>query len=80
MSVCAVQSEREAIDYLIGLFYHHSRIRLNAEKDSLIRARLGKRLRHYGFRNLVEYCHFLGQDAGRFEITHAVDALATNRL
>jgi chemotaxis protein methyltransferase CheR len=70
--------EAASFDYIISLIYERSRIRLHDGKQSLIRARLGKRMRHHGFETLPEYCEFLRTQADEEEITHVVDALTTN--
>lgn len=70
--------EAASFDYIIALIYERSRIRLHDGKQSLIRARLGKRMRHHGFETLTEYCTFLQTQADEEEMTHVVDALTTN--
>ena len=42
-------AETEACQYIAGLIYDRCRIRLHKGKEALIRARLGKRMRHIGF-------------------------------
>ncbi len=71
-------TETEAFDFIIALIYERCGIRLHDGKHHLIRARLGKRMRHYGINSLPEYCEFLQKKAGEDEITHVVDALTTN--
>ncbi len=70
--------EAASFDYIISLIYERSRIRLHDGKQSLIRARLGKRMRLHGFQTLTAYCDFLRSDADEEEMTHVVDALTTN--
>lgn len=70
--------ETEAFDYIIGVIYERSRIRLHDGKQSLIRSRLGKRMRHHGFEQLGDYCDYLRQSGDEDELTHVVDALTTN--
>ncbi len=70
--------ENEALAYVSSLVYERSRIRLDSGKQALIRARLGKRMRHYGFTELAEYCHFLQTDADEEEFTRVIDSLTTN--
>ncbi|MFO1497058.1 MAG: protein-glutamate O-methyltransferase CheR [Verrucomicrobiota bacterium] len=76
MSVSA--SDAEAVDFLIALIYERSRIRLHEGKHPLIRARLGKRLRHHGFETLSEYCRYLRQSGDEAEMTQVIDSLTTN--
>jgi chemotaxis protein methyltransferase CheR len=71
-------SETEAFQYISALIYERSRIRLDHDKHSLIKSRLGKRLRHHGFGDLSEYCQFLQNEAGEDEFTCVINALVTN--
>jgi chemotaxis protein methyltransferase CheR len=73
-----VADDQEAIEFIISLIYERSGIRLHEGKQHLIRARLGKRLRHHGMTDLAEYCHLLRRQTGEDEITQVVDALTTN--
>jgi chemotaxis protein methyltransferase CheR len=73
-----VTDETEAFDFIIALIYERCRIRLHDGKKSLIRARLGKRMRHLGFSTLPEYCHYLQSSGDELECTRVVDALTTN--
>jgi len=70
--------EIRALDYVIGLIYERSRIRMDRGKEALIRARLGKRMRALGIPSLPEYCHLLDSPAGAEEVPRAIDALTTN--
>jgi len=70
--------EVEAFQYIIGLVYDTCGVCLHEGKHELIRARLGKRLRHYGMSNLSEYCEFLQQQTNDDELTQVVDSLTTN--
>ena len=74
----AVREDETACDFIIALIYERSRIRLHEGKQALIKARLGKRMRHHGCASLAEYCELLKGPAGHAEITHTVDALTTN--
>lgn len=71
-------AETEALKYISALIYERCRIRLDDGKHALIRARLGKRMRHHGIAGLPEYCRFLKTDGGEEEVTKVVDALTTN--
>ncbi len=71
-------SEADACEYIIDLIYERCRIRLHNGKEALIKARLGKRMRHHGFADLAEYCEFLRTRADEDEFTWVVDALTTN--
>jgi chemotaxis protein methyltransferase CheR len=71
-------AEAEACRYISELIYARCGISLHRGKESLIRARLGKRVRHHGFSGLPEYCNFLRHGADQAEFTRVVDALTTN--
>ncbi len=70
--------ETEAYQYVIDLIYDRCRIKLHDGKEQLIKARLGKRMRHHGHATLEEYCNFLRTEADENEFTLVVDALTTN--
>ncbi|HEX3799602.1 MAG TPA: protein-glutamate O-methyltransferase CheR [Verrucomicrobiae bacterium] len=74
----AATAEAEACKYIIHFIYERCRIRLHAGKEALIKARLGKRIRHLGFSTLAEYCDFLRTRGDDEEFTRVVDALTTN--
>ena len=74
----AVAQESEAYQYIIALVYDRCRIRLHDGKEQLIKARLGKRMRHLGVSSLAVYCDFLRTRADDDEFTFVVDALTTN--
>jgi len=66
------------VDSIVALVYERSRIRLSREKEALIRARLGKRMRSLGLETLPDYCDHLFSPGGADEVGHAIDALTTN--
>lgn len=72
------RAELKAVDAIVALVYERSRIRLSREKEALIRARLGKRMRALGIQTLPEYCAHLESASGADEIGRAIDALTTN--
>ncbi|MEK7678441.1 MAG: protein-glutamate O-methyltransferase CheR [Verrucomicrobiota bacterium] len=74
----AIAQETGAYEYIIGLIYERCRIKLHDGKEALIKARLGKRMRHHGMESLAEYCDFLRTRAEEDEFTLVVDALTTN--
>lgn len=76
--MAAAAHEEADFQFVISLVYQRSRIRLHDGKHALIRARLGKRMRHHGFESFHRYCEFLRRDGTEEEITHVVDALTTN--
>jgi chemotaxis protein methyltransferase CheR len=73
-----ISEDQKAIEFVIALIYERAHIRLQPCKESLIRARLGKRQRALGLSTLPEYCHYLETSGDEAELTHAVDALTTN--
>jgi chemotaxis protein methyltransferase CheR len=73
-----MKDEAKACRYIIDLIYQRSGIRLHEGKEALIKARLGKRLRHLGFASLPEYCDFLQAGGGEEELERVTDALTTN--
>jgi chemotaxis protein methyltransferase CheR len=78
MTASKIKDEPAAFEYIINLIYQRCGIRLHEGKQELIRARLGKRIRHHGFHSLPDYCDFLQHSADEDEMTQVVDALTTN--
>jgi chemotaxis protein methyltransferase CheR len=74
----ARRSEARACQYIIDLIYQRSGIRLHEGKEALIRARLGKRVRHLGLADLSQYCDYLQTSGTDEEFVRVVDALTTN--
>ena len=72
------RAELKAIDSIVDLVYERSRIRLSRDKEALIRARLGKRMRALGIPTLIGYCEYLFSRDGADEVQNAIDALTTN--
>lgn len=70
--------EASDFEFVINLIYERCRIRLHDGKQQLIKARLGKRMRHHGFESLGQYCDYLRRTGDEEELTHMVDALTTN--
>jgi chemotaxis protein methyltransferase CheR len=66
------------VDFIVALIYERSCIRLSRDKEALIRARLGKRMRALGLETLPDYCAYLDSSGGADEVQHALDALTTN--
>jgi len=74
----APAAEAKAYTYIIELIYERCRIKLHDGKEHLIRARLGKRMRHHNCESLAEYCELLRARNDEDEFTLVVDALTTN--
>jgi chemotaxis protein methyltransferase CheR len=60
------------------LVYEHSRINLGPDKQELVAARLGKRLRSLNLSNYREYCLLLESPEGLDELENLVDVISTN--
>jgi chemotaxis protein methyltransferase CheR len=73
-----ISSETAAFRYIIDLIYERTGIQLHQGKETLIQARLGKRIRHLGLAGLTEYCNFLQSAADKDELEIVVNALTTN--
>ena len=68
----------KAYRILTDLVYEHSRIRLGAEKQTLLANRLQKRLRTLGLTSYDDYCAVLQSHDGAQEIEELVDLISTN--
>ena len=55
----------KAYRILVDLVYEHSRIRLGADKQTLLANRLQKRLRVLGLKSYDDYCAVLQSQRGR---------------
>ena len=73
-----ISSDDRAIAWVVDEVYTRSRIRLHDGKETLIRTRLGKRMRHLGIPSLADYCNYLQSSKDSDEFTHMLDALTTN--
>jgi chemotaxis protein methyltransferase CheR len=60
------------------LIYEHSGINLGPQKQQLVRARLGKRLRQGSFRSYRDYYEFVRKDETGAELSALLDAISTN--
>ena len=74
----ATREELTAYQFIIELIYDRCGIRLHEGKHHLIKARLGKRMRHHNIPTLPEYVAFLRSKGDEDELTHVTDALTTN--
>ena len=64
--------------FLRDFVYQHSRINLGPDKQELVSARLGKRLRATGLATITDYCDLLRTPAGTEELGNLIDAISTN--
>jgi chemotaxis protein methyltransferase CheR len=67
-----------AYQTLANLVFQHSRIRLGADKQTMLANRLRKRLRALGLACYDEYCAVLRSERGPDEVEHLVDLISTN--
>ena len=68
----------EILDRIRELIYQKSGIKLDVRKESLIRARVGKRMRTLGLLNQEEYLRHVIESNDEKEIIHLLDAISTN--
>jgi len=61
-----------------ALVYEKSGINLGSQKQQLVRARLGKRLRAGSFKSYRAYYEFVKNDASGAELSALIDAISTN--
>ncbi len=64
--------------FIRDIVYQHSRINLGPDKQELVSARLGKRLRATGRANVEDYCALLRGPEGEEELGHLIDVISTN--
>ena len=64
--------------FIREIVYSHSRINLGPDKQELVSARLGKRLRATGQATVGEYCDLLRTPAGADELGNLIDVISTN--
>ncbi|MEI8387530.1 MAG: protein-glutamate O-methyltransferase CheR [Verrucomicrobiota bacterium] len=65
-------------DQICRLVYERSRINLGPDKQELVAARLGKRLRALNLPSYREYCRYLKSPEGLDELVNLVDVISTN--
>ncbi len=67
-------------DYILfqRLVYNKSGINLGDQKQQLVRARLGKRVRENGFASFREYYYHIEKDHTGEELCYLLDAISTN--
>jgi chemotaxis protein methyltransferase CheR len=64
--------------FIRDIVYQHSRINLGTDKQELVNARLGKRLRATGKATIGDYCDLLRTPAGTEELGNLIDVISTN--
>lgn len=65
-------------DFIRDIVYKHSRINLGPDKQELVSARLGKRLRATNSATVTDYCALLRGPAGAEELGNLIDVISTN--
>jgi chemotaxis protein methyltransferase CheR len=64
--------------FIRDIVYKHSRINLGPDKQELVSARLGKRLRATGRNTVEDYCALLREPGAEEEVGHLIDVISTN--
>ena len=64
--------------FIRDIVYKNSRINLGEDKQELVSARLGKRLRATGKATISDYCDLLRTPAGAEELGNLIDVISTN--
>jgi chemotaxis protein methyltransferase CheR len=70
--------KREDYEFIRNLVYDFSRINLGSDKQELVSARIGKRLRALNLESITDYCHFLRSPDGADELSNLIDVISTN--
>lgn len=70
--------DRKTFDALRDLVYRHCGIALSDQKESLVSARIAKRLRALGLNDYKEYLNLVENDASGEETVQMLDAISTN--
>jgi len=70
--------DKKTFDRIRELVYEKSGISLSESKESLVRARIGKRMRVLGIENHAEYLKRIIADESGDEIVHLLDVISTN--
>ena len=69
---------REDYEFIRTLVYEYSRINLGPDKQELVSARIGKRLRALNMPSITAYCDFLRRPEGDDELSNLIDVISTN--
>lgn len=69
---------KKQFDHLCDLVYSLSGIHLHSGKESLVVARVGKRLRNLNINSFEEYLDYLNRDQSSEEIVQLLDVITTN--
>ncbi|MCP4644833.1 MAG: protein-glutamate O-methyltransferase [bacterium] len=70
--------DQETFQKFCALIYEKSGITLKEGKESLVSARIGKRMRANNIDNPRDYLRFIIEDKSGVELVHMIDAISTN--
>ena len=79
MNLTTVELNENNFKKISDLVYRSSGINLKAGKESLVRARLMKRLRAMGISSVTDYLEYIDSEQGRPELASLVDVMTTNK-
>lgn len=68
----------KTFDRFCNLVYDKAGIKLGPQKEALVSARIGKRMRKLGINNFEEYYHLVENDATGEELVEMLNAISTN--
>ena len=74
----SIMIRREDYEFIRTLVYDYSRINLGPDKQELVSARIGKRLRALSLPNISAYCELLRRPEGDDELSNLIDVISTN--
>jgi len=73
-----IRLDQNILDRIRAFIYEKSGIKLDNSKESLIRARIGKRMRTLGITSHEKYLQQVIDNGDEEEVTHLLDAISTN--
>lgn len=79
MDLSTLQLSENHFKKISDLVYRSSGITLKPGKESLVRARLMKRLRAKGISRVKDYLDYIDSDRGQPELAFLIDAMTTNK-
>ena len=79
MNLTTIQLSENHFKKISDLVYRTSGINLKTGKESLVRARLMKRLRARGMPSVKDYLDYIDSDQGHNELALFIDVMTTNK-
>ena len=79
MNIAAIHLSDNHFKKISDLVYRTSGINLRSGKESLVRARLMKRLRARGMPSVKDYLDYINSEQGRDELVQFIDVMTTNK-